>query len=335
MVGLPNCHPRHELLLTFPLPSTTTTTTAEPLTTLPPWMQYYQEFDARQAKPAGDGFAGGTSSTTTTTTTSGLPAYALPAGSSFLLAVECEVPMKTPSPRSENIWKIRVLDGSKTSLDGKLNMPGNEIRLVPVVDDFRIWWTNSVPNTVANIVLEFYFNNSRGHLWREDEIVRTIDVVAPEGLTMAIRRPSDVKNLADVDVSVPVVNWSWSPILPRHVWFTLDPDPEKQNFTGKFHFAFPVLTPTEEVGMPLNNLWQIMLCGDQPYCNQMVLSIPIPGFFFGEDQPFELDSKTIDRLTGSHGIRAEPTWYCSAGLLIWLMSLRWSLAGYDERACGI
>merc|ERR1719207_121316 len=170
--------------------------------------------------------------------------------------------------------------------------------------------------------MEFYFNNSRGDLWRADEIVRVVDIIAPEGLTMAIRRPSDIKNLADEAVSVPVANWSWSPIMPRHVWFTLDPDPEKQNFTGRFHFSFPVLTPSKEVGMPLNNLWQIKLCGDQPYCIEMVLNIPIPGFFFGETPAFELDATTIDRLTGSFGIRAEPTWYCSAGLLICL-ALRW------------
>jgi len=318
-IAIPQCDPRHEILLTFPLPSTTSTTTGEPLTTLPPWARFYEE----EVKPV---YSGGTTSTTSTTTTSGLPVYALSADSSMLLALDVEVPMVTPTPRDANLWRIRVLDASKTSLDGKLNIYGDQIRQVPVVNEFSIWWTNSVPNTVATIVLEFYFNNSRGHLWRADEIVRVIDVVAPEGLTMAIRRPSDVKPLADDNIAIPVANWSWSPIMPRHVWFTLDSSPEKQNFTGRFHFAFPVLTPSKEVGMPLNNLWQIKLCGDQPYCTNMVLNVPIPGFFFGEDQPFELDSETIDRLTGSNGRRAEPTWYCNGGLLIWLTLLRWTIA---------
>jgi hypothetical protein len=320
LIGIPNCDPRHEILLTFPLPSTTTTTTGEPLTTLPPWAQMY---DTTTEVVFWDG---GTTMTTTMTTTSALALYALDAGSSMLLALTVEVPMETPTPREENIWRIRVLDASKTSLDGKLNIYGDQIRQVPVVDDFRIWWTNSVPNTVATIVLEFFFNNSRGDLWREDEdVVRVIDIVAPEGLSMAIRRPSDVIPLAD-DGAVPVANWSWSPIMPRHVWFTMDSSPEKQNFTGRFHFAFPVLTPTKEVGMPLNNLWEIQLCGDQPYCSQLVLRVPIPGFFFGEDAPFELDSATIDKLTGSYGIRAEPLWYVIGGLVVCLSLLRHTLA---------
>jgi len=249
----------------------------------------------------------------------------------MLLALTVEVPMETPTPRSANVWRVRVLDESKVTMDGKLNGYGDIIRQVPIVNQFRIWWTNSVPNTVATIVIDFYFNNSRGDLWRADEIVRVIDVVAPEGMTMAIRRPSDVKNLADEADSIPVANWSWSPIMPRHVWFTLDASPEKQNFTGMFHFAFPVLTPSKAVGMPLNNLWQIKLCGDQPYCTQLVLNIPIPGFFFGEDQPFELDSATIDRLTGSHARRhAEPTWYCTGGLLLWITLMRWVFTGHDR-----
>lgn len=333
LVEIEGCEPRHELLLTFPLPQTTTTTTNEPLTTLPPWARAFEDEAQDPALELFDD--GGTTSTSTTSTTTGLPRFALEPGSSFLLAMEAEVPELTPTPRSENIWKIRVLDASKTSLDGKLNIYGDEIRKVPVVNEFTIWWTNSVPNTVATIVLEFYFNNSRGYLWREDEIVRVIDIVAPEGMSMAIRRPSDVKALADEDVAIPVANWSWSPIMPRHVWFQLKDDPELQNFTGRFHFAFPVLTPTEEKGMPLNNLWQVKLCGDQPYCNQMVLNVPIPGFFFGEDQPFELDAKTIDRLTGSHGIRAEPAWHISGGLLVWLIMLQWALAPRDDRVCGI
>merc|ERR1719498_2021521 len=119
----------------------------------------------------------------------------------MLVALQVQVPMQTPTPRSENIWRIRILDEAKIALDGRLNEYGDVVRQVPVVDELRIWWTNSVPSTVATIVLEFYFNNSRGHLWREDEIVRVIDVVAPEGLTMAIRRPSDVKLLADEDVA--------------------------------------------------------------------------------------------------------------------------------------
>jgi len=250
----------------------------------------------------------------------------------MLLALQVEVPMETPTPRSANVWRVRLLDESKVAMDGKLNGYGDVIRQVPIVNQFRIWWTNSVPNTVATIVIDFYFNNSRGHLWRADEIVRVIDVVAPEGMTMAIRRPSDVKPLSDESVSIPVANWSWSPIMPRHVWFTMDPDPEKQNFTGMFHFAFPVLTPSMAVGMPLNNLWQIKLCGDQPYCTQLVLNIPIPGFFFGEDQPFELDSATIDRLTGSHARRhAEPTWYCTGGLLLWITLTRWVFTGHDRQ----
>jgi hypothetical protein len=293
VVGIPNCDPRHELLLTFPLPTTTTSSTQQVVTTLFAWSAFGQQ-----------------TTTTTTTTTIGIPLYALPAGSSMLLALEARVPMETPAPRSENIFKIRILDAGKVTIDGKVNQYGETVRKVPKVDDFSLWWNSAVPNTISMTAVHFWFNNSRGDLWREDEIVKVIDVVAPEGFAMAVRRPCDIVNLADDSISVPVSNWSWSTVLPRHIWFTLDPSPAMQNFTGYFHFAFPVLTPTKEVGIPLDNLWRIKLCGDQPYCYQKVLDIPIPGFFFGDTPSAGLSEGAMDKLVTrcGNGERTIPTW---------------------------
>jgi hypothetical protein len=294
---IPGCNPKHEILLRFPPPTTTVTTTAFPLTTeVPEWMRL--------------GIITTLGPETTTTTEDLGPKYAIPKGSSLLAAFQTKVPQVTPTPFTENRFRIKVLDASKISIDGKLNENGPEVRHAPVVDDFSLWWTKAVPNTVATVVLKFNWDNKRGP---NQTVVTNVDVVVPEGFTMNVRRPTDIKPLRN---TVPISNWSWSPLLPRHAWFFLDLE-QNQNFTGTFYFSFPVLLPTKEKGVPVANLWQIKLCGDAPYCTQMVITAFIPGFFFGEKPDFELPSDILNMLTGSYGERAEPFMCFIVGLAMW------------------
>mmetsp|Transcript_6260 Transcript_6260/g.11630 ORF Transcript_6260/g.11630 Transcript_6260/m.11630 type:complete len:88 (+) Transcript_6260:2-265(+) len=66
------------------------------------------------------------------------------------------------------------------------------------------------------------------------------------------------------------------------------------------------MTPLEE---PATNLWQVRFCADTPFCFQLLLSMPLPGFRFGE-QPRELDPEAMAVLTGSPARRRAlaPSW---------------------------
>lgn len=295
-LGLPVCDPQHELLLTFNRP---------PLPEPPPGLNQ----SAKEAFLAG-----------AEAELNGRPV--VPPGGGILMALELQVPMETPTPRKENVFQFRILDMSKNVVDGKLNAYGPNVIDRPIVSNLKLWWTDSVPNALATIAIQFDFNNSLG------SPVKVIDIMAPEGVSTAIRRPSDVKQLIDPSLGVPIMNWSWSNILPRHLWFSLDEN--EPNFTAKFHYGWPVMTPTKEVGMPTNNLWQVMLCGDQPYCDTLVLDVPIPGFFFGELPDFDLSEEEVARLTGSFGIRSQPTWLLTAGLVAWLFALQSVFAEHVE-----
>jgi len=284
-LGLPVCYPEHEVVLTFqrpPLPNPPASLNAS-------MKQAFlnEAYDEQTTTPV------------------------MPPGGAFLLAMELQVPPTTPVPRLENMFRIRILDESKNAVDAKLNLYGPNIVHVPIVENFRLWWTDSVPNSLATVAIEFDFNNSAG------SPTRVIDIVAPQGINMAIRRPSDVKLLMDPAAgAVPIANWSWSNIMTRHIWFALDDG--IQNFNGRFHYAWPIMTPTEAVGMPINNLWKVMFCSDAPYCTELVLDVPIPGFFFGEMPGYQLTEEQIARLTGSWSMRSQPSWLLTAGLVAWL-----------------
>eukprot|EP00971_Amphidinium_carterae_P023291 459412-Amphidinium_carterae.1 len=46
---------------------------------------------------------------------------------------------------------------------------------------------------------------------------------APAGLSMAIRRPSDVIRLTEEPITF-VSFWSWAESMPNKLWFSLNPD---------------------------------------------------------------------------------------------------------------
>merc|ERR1712060_113892 len=171
-------------------------------------------------------------------------------------------------------------DENKIGLDGKLTHYTYEVRKEPVVKDFSLWWTRAAPDIICTVAVEFYFN---GTIRREDEDPSTkllvIEVKAPEGMSMAVRRPRDVKSL-DPSSTLQITAWNWTDVYPRQLWFGVNPTAD---ISGHFHYAFPVLTPPATVGMPFSNLWEIKFCVDSPFCETLILNVPIPGFNFGEE----------------------------------------------------
>mmetsp|Transcript_30231 Transcript_30231/g.100108 ORF Transcript_30231/g.100108 Transcript_30231/m.100108 type:complete len:362 (+) Transcript_30231:4601-5686(+) len=276
-IGLPLCDPAHELLLTFPKAGSNAKTNAQQNTSSSP--------------------------------------YVMLAGDSLFISLEVRVPLETPSPRAENVFRVRVLDESKLTLDGKLNEFGGEVRDMPRVENFKIWWTRALPDRIITVALEFTFNLT---ISREQELagqsLRVIQIVAPDGLKMAVRRPRDVTHLAPSS-SLGITVWNWTGTMPRGLWFGLD---EKRNVTGKFHYAFPVLLPGEGE-MPYNNLWSVKLCADSPFCKTELLEVPLPGFFFGEEPDYDLSQEAFDALMGNHGPR------CTQPLALCWFWLPWLL----------
>eukprot|EP00931_Biecheleriopsis_adriatica_P048501 TRINITY_DN28018_c0_g1_i1.p1 TRINITY_DN28018_c0_g1~~TRINITY_DN28018_c0_g1_i1.p1 ORF type:complete len:3899 (-),score=525.31 TRINITY_DN28018_c0_g1_i1:23-11719(-) len=234
-----------------------------------------------------------------------LPAVALEGGASVLWSIDIQVADQTPQPRSSNIFRIRTLDPNKVPMDGNMWLPGEQVREVPVAADFEIWFTRPVPSSITTVAIHFTFNRTTPRELEEPgHRLVVIEIVAPQGLEMKVRRPRDVQ-LLKRDGGVPVNEWNWTNTMPRQLWFGLD---VKQNVTGTFHYAFPVLTPSEEVGFPYNNLWEVRFCTDAPFCTTKLLSVPIPGFFFGEDPEKDLSPEAQEMLTGSGAWRrATPT----------------------------
>jgi hypothetical protein len=253
-LGLPECDPRHEILLFFPAPTTTGTTTPE--------------------------------ATTTTTGGSTIQMFALDPGSNILLSFQTVVPMETPRPYTDNIFRVRQLDPNKVAEDGNLNLIANQVRSSPRVTGFRIWWSRAVPSVFSTVAIEFSFNGTVDRRFEEpNQRLRVIEIKTPKGLSFALQRADDALQLASPPI-VPITEWNWTQTMADRLWFGLD---MTKNVSGKFHHSFPVMMPTSEVGMPFENLWEIKFCGDSPYCINMILNVPIPGFFFGQRPPFELD----------------------------------------------
>lgn len=225
---------------------------------------------------------------------------ALAANSSILWSIDVQVPVRTPRPRSSNVFRVRTLDANKVPMDGNLWLPGQSVRTVPVAGEFQIWFTRPVPSSLITVAIQFVFNSTTPReLEERGKELRVIEIMAPEGLEIQVRRPRDVTRLTNSRELV-INAWNWTNTLTRQLWFGLDIE---KNVTGKFHFAFPVLTPSAERGMPYNNLWDVKFCADSPYCNTQLLSVPIPGFFFGEEPEAELSSEAKALLTGSGAIR--------------------------------
>jgi len=260
---LPLCDPLHEILLTFEMP----------------WWSTLDPEDFPTLEP--------------------IPRYALEGSTELLWSITVKVPDNTPKIRSNNVFRVRVMDANKVAVDGNLWLPGETVRTIPRVQDFKIWFTQPVPASMMTVAIHFTFNRTlpRG---QESAPLRVIEIVAPEGIELKVRRPKDVQRLKSEDY-VAVTEWNWTDILPRQLWFGLDPN---QNVTGTFHYAFPALTPPDPPGMPYDNLWQVRLCTDSPLCSTNLLSIPIPGFFFGEEPLEELSEEAQGMLTGGWAIRA-------------------------------
>jgi len=242
---------------------------------------------------------------------------AVAANSSILWSITLQVPIQTPRPRSSNVFRLRTLDGNKVPMDGNLWLPGQIIRSVPVAYDFQIWFTRPVPSSLITVAIQFTFNRTSPREFEErGKELRVIEIMAPEGLEIQVRRPRDVTRLTD-SRELAINAWNWTNTLKRQLWFGVDIE---KNVTGKFHFAFPVLTPSEEVGMPYNNLWDVKFCADSPYCNTQLLSVPIPGFFFGEEPEAELSAEAKALLTGSGAIRrAAPSVLLQSCMLLALL----------------
>eukprot|EP00434_Breviolum_minutum_P010339 symbB.v1.2.009122.t2/scaffold552.1/size189238/1 len=213
---LPLCDPLHEILLTFEMP----------------WWSTLDPEDFPTLEP--------------------IPRYALEGSTELLWSITVKVPDNTPKIRSNNVFRVRVMDANKVAVDGNLWLPGETVRTIPRVQDFKIWFTQPVPASMMTVAIHFTFNRTlpRG---QESAPLRVIEIVAPEGIELKVRRPKDVQRLKSEDY-VAVTEWNWTDILPRQLWFGLDPN---QNVTGTFHYAFPALTPPDPPGMPYDNLWQV------------------------------------------------------------------------------
>lgn len=256
--GLPECDPRHEILLYFKL---STSSTVQPTTTQTP--------------------------NATLTTLAALKYYALDPGITILLVLTVKVPQETPRPMTDNFFRLRSLDPNKIPEDGKLNIIGPEVRLSPQVENFRIWWNRALPDMLSTVAIDFSFNGTVNRNKEvAPEILRVIELVAPAGLIFSLGRPDDCQMLAASGAKVPVTGWNWTVAMPDRLWFGLDP---RKNVSGRFFYSFPVTLPSAETGMPYENLWQVKFCADSPYCNVEILNVPIPGFFFGEKPSFSVD----------------------------------------------
>jgi len=241
--------------------------------------------------------------------------FAMAPASKIFMTLNIRVPLNTPMPRSENVFRIRVLDENKIAIDGKLNKYGLSIRNWPIVHDFKLWWSTSVPDVDISVALEFTFNSTvpDGMVMSQEDRVQVFEVVMPEGFSVAARRPTDIKPLNSASSSM-MSNWSWSPlVMPRHLWFFLSDEAIALNYVGVFHFSFPVLTPSVE-NLPLNNIWQVKFCNDAPYCVKQMLGVPVVGFNFGEKTTVKLSGEAITKMTGSFGWRTAPT--CCWWLLV-------------------
>jgi len=272
--ALPLCDPLHEILLTWELPW---------------WAQADQD---------GDGDDGD----------SDFGMWALQSGDEFLWSLTIQVPFNTPTPRSSNVFRVRVMDANKVAIDGNLWLPGQEVRTIPRVQDFKIWFTTPVPATMMTVAIHFTFNLTLPRGEEGNTPLRVIEIEAPQGMELKVRRPADVRRLRRNDF-VAVTEWNWTDIFPQQLWFGLDTE---QNVSGTFHYAFPALTPTK---MPVDNLWQVKLCTDSPFCTTNLLTIPIPGFFFGQDPDEPLSDEAQEMLQGSWALRTSlPSWS-----LLWLL----------------
>lgn len=260
---LPLCDPLHEIILTFELP----------------WWGNLDPEEFPDLPP--------------------IAPVALQGGTELLWSITVKVPDSTPKVRSNNVFRVRVMDANKVAVDGNLWLPGEEVRTIPRVQDFKIWFTQPVPASMMTVAIHFSFNKTlpRGE---ESSPLRVIEIMAPQGIELKVRRPKDVQRLKRDD-AVAVTEWNWTDILPRQLWFGLD---MSKNVTGTFHYAFPALTPSDPPGMPYDNLWQVKLCTDSPMCSTNLLSIPIPGFFFGEEPAEELSEEAQAMLTGGWAHRS-------------------------------
>ncbi|CAJ1356381.1 unnamed protein product [Effrenium voratum] len=90
-----------------------------------------------------------------------IPTYALEAGSELLWSLTIQVPFDTPKPRTNNVFRVRVMDPNKVAVDGNLWLPGEEVRTIPRVQDFRIWFTQPVPASMMTVAIHFSFNLTR------------------------------------------------------------------------------------------------------------------------------------------------------------------------------
>jgi len=311
--GMPLCDPLHEMLLTYEVLDAYTTPAPPvgPTTQAPMSLADYTQVSNAPAPPV---------MALATRTANG---YAVQAGEELLLALDVRVPLETPQPRSENVFRIRILDPSKVAMDGKLNNYGPQVREKPLVQDFNLWWSRPSPNVMITVAVEFTFNGT----YRRDEelpneVLTAIEIVAPEGLKMAVRRPRDVR-LLNSGEGMPVKEWNWTDItdeFSRRLWFGLDTN---KNISRTFHYAFPVLTPNV---MPSNNLWQIKFCPNAPFCYPTsILTVPIPGFWFNEAPTSTLSDEATAILAGSPARRmaAWPPWPLPVVLAwVWLWSRR-------------
>merc|ERR1719215_1443910 len=66
--------------------------------------------------------------------------YALEVDEPIFMSIRVRVPTETPRPRSENTFRIRLLDESKIIFDGRLNEFGNDVVNEPRVQDVSLWW---------------------------------------------------------------------------------------------------------------------------------------------------------------------------------------------------
>eukprot|EP00913_Durusdinium_trenchii_P032182 g30134.t1 len=214
---------------------------------------------------------------------------------------------------------VKVMENGTWAL--KDTDEAKRLRADAAVQDFKIWFTTPVPASMMSVAIHFSFNQTLPRGEEGSTPLRVIEIMAPEGIELKVRRPKDVQRLKRDDY-VPVTEWNWTDILPRQLWFGLD---MTKNVTGTFHYSFPALTPSEEQGMPYDNLWQVKLCSDSPMCSSQLLSIPIPGFFFGEDihhdEPAEdLSEEAQEMLTGGWAIRSTlPFWLLHC--LCWVVAI--------------
>jgi hypothetical protein len=164
------------------------------------------------------------------------------------------------------------------------------------VDALQVMWGMTTPGIVTSIDVSFSLLKPYIAPAGQKEVYVMVEF--PKGFYHAISKPPDVKVVHPVDVYPH--KWLWPPEGDYLFFLVSDPDTKPvQVPAGYFHVSFPVRTPSEKVGIPVDNNWRMNLCLEQPYCrdDDRVYEGLVPGFRFNE--PIEVPEALLPKNMGS------------------------------------